>query len=147
MAVGRPSKFTQRITDEICTRLAEGEPLTKICLSRSMPSRRTVHTWLLKHEGFLHSYSIAKDLQADCLAEEILKIADDESGDMYTNGDGESVPNTAKVRRSQLRVNARQWYVAKIAPKKYGERITNEMVGPNGGPVQVQIYVPSNGRD
>lgn len=43
------------------------------------------------------------------------------------------------VDRSRLQVDARKWYAAKAAPKKYGERVQAELSGPDGGPIQLDL--------
>ena len=46
------------------------------------------------------------------------------------------IPDAAEVAKAKLRIDARKWYVTKVAPRKYGDKITNELVGQNGGPIQ-----------
>ena len=106
MAGGRPSDYTDKLTDIICTRLAEGESLRVICDSDGMPTRPTVYSWLFKHPEFLNKYRIARDAQADSLVDDTLPIADN------------CTPENWTVAR--LRVATRQWAASKIAPKKYG---------------------------
>jgi hypothetical protein len=57
------------------------------------------------------------------MAEEILEIADNVGGDMMTLADGREVIDNAVVQRDRLRVDARKWLLAKLQPKKYGEKI------------------------
>lgn len=52
---GRPSKFTPEIADEICERLANGEPLAKICRDEHMPTRVAVHDWAKADGEFLYA--------------------------------------------------------------------------------------------
>mgnify|MGYP000420369159 CR=1 FL=1 len=65
----------------------------------------------------------AREAQADHYAEEILQIADDGTGDSWTDDDGNVRTNTDVVARSKLRVDARKWKASKLAPKKYGDRV------------------------
>lgn len=143
---GRPSSYTQSVADEICTRIAEGESLRKICLNNHIPELRTVMRWLAHddREEFRRQYARARELQADRLAEEILQIADDGQNDTYQTDDGEAV-NHDVIARSRLRVDARKWLAAKMAPKKYGERVQQEISGPEGGPIGVIIVPAKNG--
>lgn len=39
--------------------------------------------------------------------------------------------------KGRLALDARKWYLAKLLPKKYGDKVTTELTGANGGPVQV----------
>jgi hypothetical protein len=60
------------------------------------------------------------------LAEEIITIADDSSGDVIVDDDGNEQTNHERVARSRLRVDARKWYASKLAPKRYGDKVTHE---------------------
>ena len=39
---GRPSRYSDETTAEICRRLAEGESLRKVCADKTMPDKATV---------------------------------------------------------------------------------------------------------
>ena len=42
------------------------------------------------------------------------------------------------VDRSRLMVDAREWLASKLAPKKYGDKVSTEVSGPDGGPIQTE---------
>jgi hypothetical protein len=121
-SVGRPSKYTLKVADEICERLSDGESLRAICEADNMPSRPTVFRWLAAHKTFRDQYAHAREAQADALADEILDIADDSRGDVEVDADGIARTNQERVARSKLRVDARKWMAAKLKPKVYGEK-------------------------
>ena len=73
--------------------------------------------------------------QADYYAEEIIEISDDSSGDELTDEDGKTRINSEFVNRSRLRVDTRKWLMARMAPKKYGDKITQEVTGADGTPL------------
>jgi hypothetical protein len=126
MPAGRPTDYNAAIAQTICERLADGQSLREICRDDDMPGRTTVLRWLNEHEEFRGQYAIAREAQADHMADEILEIADDASNDWMTRKVGEDevqVLNTEHVNRSRLRVDSRKWLLAKIMPKKYGERV------------------------
>lgn len=134
--MGRPSEFTQETADAICLRLIEGDSLRTICKADEMPAASTVFKWLSERPAFSEQYARAREAQADHLAEEILQIADDGENDTYQTDNGPAV-NQDVIQRSKLRVDARKWLAGKMAPKKYGDKVTQEHTGPNGGPVQI----------
>lgn len=138
--MGRPSIFTDGLADELCAQIAEGLSLRSICRKDEMPGLRTVMTWLREKEAFRQQYAAARDAQADALFEEAFDIADDASNDwMKREGkDGQLswVENGETIQRSRLRVDLRKWAAGKLAPKKYGDRVTNEHVGKDDGPIQ-----------
>ena len=92
-----------------------------------MPGYRTVMRWVEDREDFRVSYQQAKKDQADYIAEEILSIADDSSLDIGFTEDGKPFVNSENIQRAKLRIDARKWYASKLAPKKYGERIHQDV--------------------
>lgn len=119
----RAVKFSQPVADAILDRMAGGESLRTICADKGMPNRSTVFRWLEADEAFRARYALAMDARADALAEEILAIADDGRNDTYVDAEGKRVVDWDHIQRSKLRVDARRWMAAKLAPKKYGERV------------------------
>jgi hypothetical protein len=47
------------------------------------------------------------------------------------------------VQRARLAFDARRWFVGKLAPKKYGDRVHQEVSGPGGGPVETREAPPA----
>lgn len=144
MGRGRPSSYTPELADEICDRLASGESLNVICFDDLMPSESTVRFWAIEdREGFFAKYARAREAQAHGLAEQIVAIADDSSHDTVTrtreDGSEYEAIDHDHINRSRLRVDARKWYASKLAPKHYGDKITQEHTGKDGGPVQVNF--------
>jgi len=124
---GRPSKYTPELATAICERLSRGESLRSICRDEGMPDEATVRQWALDdYQGFYSQYARARDLGLDAMADEVLAIADTDAGE--------------DVQRSRLRFDARRWYLSKLAPKRYGERLGIEQAG--GGPLQVRFVPP-----
>lgn len=134
---GRPELYNSELGIRICTLIAEGMPLTKICKMEDMPCYATVLTWLCEDSNFKSDFSAmyekARRDQADTLADEIIEIADEAKRE--------------NVMAARLRVDARKWVAAKLKPRKYGDR--TEVVGAGGTPLgpQVVFYLPENGRD
>jgi hypothetical protein len=131
---GRPSLYTEKLADEICRRLAEGESLRAICREDGMPGVRTVFDWLEADESFRTKYARAREVQAELMADELLEIADDGQNDwmekFYKDGEAAGwAENGEALRRSQLRVATRQWIAAKLLPKKYGDKTQVEHSG------------------
>lgn len=136
---GRPSKFDADIAAGICSRLATGESLRSICREDGMPPDSTVRQWVLDDvEGFAAQYARARDLGLDSLADELLEIADTPKTGTKTVSKATGVETTEgdMIEHRRLQVDARKWYLSKVAPKKYGERLQQEVSGPDGQPLQ-----------
>lgn len=152
---GRPSEYRDDLAELICDRIADGESLKAICAEEAMPGRSTVFRWLATHETFRDMYAHAREEQAETLADEIVGISDEEctmiraakhgSGDDDGEGNTEVVFDSTAVARNRLRVDARKWVAAKLKPRKYGDKIQQEVSGPNGGPVGMVVSVTVNG--
>lgn len=140
-AGGRPTDYTEELAADILSRLATGESMRTICKDDDMPSRTTLFLWIARHSEFSNQYAIAKEEAAEALAEEIFDIADNANNDwMEQHSEDAGLAafklNGENIQRSKLRVDVRKWYLSKIKPKKYGEKITQEHSGPNGGAIQ-----------
>jgi hypothetical protein len=138
--LARPSEFSQQIADQICERLADGESLRGICAGDEMPNKSTVFRWLAARKEFSDQYARAREEQAETLADEILEIADDGLNDWMEkqNKDGQAVGwmvNQEAIMRSRLRVESRKWIASKLKPKRYGEKVSQEISGEGGGPI------------
>lgn len=124
---GRPSIFTQELAEKICLRLSGGESLRRICEDKDMPAATTVHQWVLNDiGGFSKQYAQARNIQAEVMFDEILDIADDGTNDLMTITKGNSsynIEDREVTSRSKLRVESRKWYLSKIVPKKFGDKM------------------------
>ncbi len=141
--MGRPSKYSASLVDEICKRLSEGESLNKICAEDEMPSTVTIWTWLDKYPEFLTKYARAREAQAEFYASEIINIADEEPKHFVPDPDGGESEriDSAGIARNRLRVDARKWVASKLLPKKYGDKIQQEVSGPDGKAIQAEVRI------
>ncbi len=116
--------YTKELAIDICTKLAHGMPLTKICRNESMPNISTIYLWLTQEDKteFLEMYIRAREDQADTMADEIIEIADDGTNDSMMIK-GNKVEDKEWTNRSKLRVDARKWVASKLKPKKYSDHL------------------------
>jgi len=132
---GRPSSFTEALANEICDRLATGESLVSICRDEHMPHRQCIFVWLKdpRRRAFADTYAHAREAGYERWAEEIIDIGDAN----YTAPDG-TVDNGA-VQQARLRSDNRKWLLAKLLPKRFGDRVTAEVVGDANAPLLTRI--------
>jgi len=126
--MARPTIKTKKLCEAICEGIALGKSSRAVCAGAGI-SDRVLWNWLAQDEEFMQQYARAKEKCADYYAEEIVEIADDGANDKYIDEWGKEVVDNEAIQRSRLRVDARKWYASKLAPKKYGDRITNEHEG------------------
>lgn len=118
-------KYTDEMANTICEKIASGASLVRICAEVGI-SYTTVMKWLNDFPAFAEDYTRARENQADFHADEIVAIADEEED-----------PNKARVR-----IDARKWVAAKMRPKKYGDKVTQEHTGADGQPLVIVTGVP-----
>ena len=137
---GRPSDYSPDLAVEICVRVASGQSVRAIAQADDMPAMSTIFKWLSERKEFSEQYVRAREAQADYLAEEIIEISDDSSFDTIKDEETGNVrQNTEFVNRSRLRVDTRKWLMARIAPKKYGDKLA--VTGADGGAVKSEVTV------
>ena len=126
---GRPHGYTEEKALEICELVADGQSINKISKLPGMPNRSTILKWFRDVPEFSTMYARAKEIGFEVLADEIIDLADAE---VNTDKD--------QLRRHQLMIDTRKWLLAKLQPRKYGERVTQEIVGnKEEAPVQVEV--------
>ena len=134
------SQFTQEMADIICERIADGESVRQIAADAEMPAKSTIFKWLADHEEFSDQYARACETRADEIFDEIFDIADNAENDWMERsekrGGGWEI-NGEHIQRSRLRIDARKWALARMNPKKYGDRIQH--ADTDGGPIKVVI--------
>lgn len=142
--MGRPSLYSEAVVSEICSRLHESdgdslpESLRAICRDPKMPDARTVHEWLCDPEkkDFAQRYARARELRKDALVDRIIYLSDKAKSQAYGEpGTGEA---GAKVAAYKLEIDTIKWILSKEYSRDYGERIAQEISGPDGGPVKTE---------
>lgn len=94
---------------------------------------------MAKDPAFSSDIAGARETGFDRIALDALAIADevtDKDTIRFTRGEEEvEMPNKEWLMRSKLRVETRLKLLAKWDPKRYGDKITQEISGPDGGPI------------
>ena len=86
----------------------------------------------------LKQYTRALELKADLIAERIILNSHNRSNDFYTDSEGNIKPNPVAVQRDRLILDADKWLLSKIAPKKYGDRLTLDGEVKTGQPLTIE---------
>jgi len=106
---------TEATLEKALTLLEGGMSIAQICREeRDMPSPHYLYKWFRQTQEWHDRYLEARKMGAEMLADEILDISDG------TLENGEEAMED--VQRSQLRIKARQWYVSKLDPDRFGEK-------------------------
>lgn len=133
--MGRPTKRTPEVIQRVIEGLSKGTPLTVICEADDMPGRDAVYDWMSSDEELSRHIARAREAGFDQIALDALSIADNSERDTVLTDKGGEIPNSEWISRSRLRVETRLKLLAKWDPKRYGERIAQEITGADGGPL------------
>lgn len=128
--MARPSDYTPELADIICERLANGEPLAKICRDDDMPGYSTVRRWESDKPEFQALSLRARMDGTHFLADDSIRIADDTEID---------------PQHKRIMVDTRLRLIGKWNRKDYGDKNTTELTGADGGPVRTEAVVDWSG--
>ena len=109
---------TPEMEEAIINGMMEGLSLVKVCAAKGMPHRATVLRWQIEDDAFATKCARAREMQAD--------LMDDKIADLIDTVTPESAP------ADRIKLSALQWRASKLAPKKYGDKITQEHSGSVG---------------
>ena len=118
-------KLTPKLEKEILERIAAGESMRAICADAHMPERSTVLRKMDADQDFATRCARARIWQADALEEDMAEIERD------------TLTGVVEPKAASVVLSSKRWRAAKLAPKKYGDKITTEVTGANGGPVEI----------
>lgn len=108
---GRPPtrpKPQERI-NAICERIIGGEGIVRICESHDMPHASAVYLAMANDEDFRIAITRAREAQQDAIIDSTVDLAD--------------TANPENVQVVKLQIATRQWRAAKLAAKKYGDKL------------------------
>lgn len=132
-------KFSQLEKDSISAvvleAMREGLSLRKSCIEADV-SISTFLLWVSENESLADQYTCAREAMIDKIADETIEIADTPVG---TTDNGST--DSGAVQKQKLQVDTRKWLLSKLAPKKYGDKVENTVIGADGGPVQTAFTV------
>lgn len=132
--------YSEEVMDQILEELMAGKVPAEIL----GPDRRPEYpglTYFYKlirdDESFAKKYARAMEVRTEADVDKIREIAmapavevSSEYGSHVDSGD---------VALRRLQVDALKWTASKRLPKKYGDKVTSEHVGPDGGPMQSEF--------
>jgi hypothetical protein len=126
-------KWTEELENSICAEMSiNAISLEQICKENGFPCARSIYRHIIEDEEFSRKYARARELQLQVLADEIIPLADKDRicQKKTIKADGsEEVVILDQVERTKLQIESRKWLLSKLAPKKYGDRIQQDISG------------------
>ncbi|WP_322884161.1 hypothetical protein U8C35_06420 [Sinorhizobium medicae] len=169
---GRPTLYSPKLAALLCADIAFCEELQKPLKVHEACRRHDVGVtsfflWLSKYPDFAKAYACARETRAEQYYEEMIEIPDKlpdgicwelPNGDRFDKFEDieESERSKAKLKglsketvlKAKLQVDARQWYLSKLMPKRFGNKVDVTHAGDKDNPVATTVlYIPANGRE
>ena len=118
--MGRPSKYTPDLGKRICKLIAERD-VGLDALQRMydwFPSGAAIFRWMDRHQAFRKRYARARRMQAQRMAMDQVKIADEAR-----------TRTPQQVQKAKLQCEARRWAAARLAPSDFGDLVKSLLNG------------------
>jgi transposase-like protein len=115
-----------------------GKSLRSVCESNDVkPS--TFLLWVSNDSVLAEQYARAMQVRADTHFSEIVEISDkQEIGTVETAKEwGTEIKTADMVEHRRLRIDARKWVIARMNPRKYGDKL--ELAGNTESPLTVVV--------
>lgn len=88
----------------------------------------TANDWVNSPQ-YADQYACAREERATFLAEDALTVSDDQSID---------------PAHKRIMVDTRKWFASKLNSKRYGDKVTNEVTGKDGAPIEmIRLVAPA----
>lgn len=119
------AKYSLEIANDICERVANGETLQVIADFYGV-SIGTILNWVTKKDN-VDNYTRAREAASDLFESKILSRVE-----LIT-------PESAAADR--VAIDTLKWIAARRSPKKYGDKVTQEVTGIDGQPIQHAVEI------
>ncbi len=132
---GRPIKYTDALAERICTHIRCGDSLRKAAAKEGIP-HSTVMNWARDNTDFANQYTRACEDRLSALEDKLLDLVEK----------GHEVAPCAEtggtmLQAVKLEIDTLKWMLAKLMPKKYGDRAALALEG-GEKPVEVAHKLP-----
>jgi hypothetical protein len=118
---GRPTKLTEEMKEKMFDLISTGSSINEIAGKNGFPDASNIYRRMTNDPDFATFIAQAREAQQEHEADYCVQLADS------------ATPEDYNVKK--LQIWARQWRAGKLAPKKYGDRVHQEITGANGGPI------------
>ena len=106
-------ELTTELTDQICQELMNGQPLTRICSRKDLPSLATINRWIAKHPSFAKQITNARRVGTQYYLDKMIE-------ELETM----SAKDVGIVRE---KLHHYRWLASKLLPSLYGDK--QEVIG------------------
>jgi hypothetical protein len=108
---GRPTELTDELAILICERIMQEPSVKAVCEADDMPERWRLYSWLAANPTFADSYTRAREVRLQTMADDI-----DDIGQGTLNG-------TYEHQAARIAIDAKKWILSKLKPRVYGDKL------------------------
>jgi hypothetical protein len=126
-------EWTTAITDRICELIESGKSINSFAGKKGVPSAPSIYRHMARDAEFAGMIAIARQAQQEHEMEKCIELADS------------ATPEDWQVKR--LQIWARHWRASRMIPKKWGDKITQEITGRDGSPIATQQITLSDDQE
>lgn len=120
-------KWSEELVTDICDHIATGKSLIDVAKLKGYPSADSMYRQMTRDADFAARIARAREAQQDHEADEIVRLADDATAENW--------------QVVKLRMEARKWRAAKLAPKRYGDKVALTGGSEGDPPIKSELKV------
>lgn len=114
---------------EILMGISTGESMRAMCELHGV-ALTTFFQWV-SEPAYVEQYARAREARADLYFEQLDDVSDAAS----------TAETAVEVAGLRLKADNMKWKLARMSPKKYGDKMQTEVTGANGGPLDFSLKV------
>ena len=127
------STYSEKIAERLLDRVADGATLSAASAACRVP-RQTVRSWLGAIPAFSEAFDAACRVRIEVLAEQ-LEARANEALDVAKQAAAAGLNENAAIAALRCELENKRWLLAKLDPRRYGDRNQVEMTGADGAPL------------
>lgn len=136
-AIGRPTKYSEEISEAVCSWIAGGKSLRAFCRQEGTPDVTTVCRWIVRHNEFRQQYAQAREAAGYAHGDGVIEVVE-----LLREGGLDA--QTAKAMMDGLK-----WAAERMAPKAHSpkQQIDHTTGGEPMRPHVIEIVTPEQNKD
>ena len=131
--VGRPTLYTKELGERICEYISNGMTLRQVAAQADTPCIEVIFRWIRLHEEFSQRYAQATEDRTEAQVIELNEVA---SQAIQEAKSADPKSSNAIVQAYKLKADNLKWIMARMKPKKYGDKID---FSSDGKPISVNL--------
>jgi hypothetical protein len=134
--MAKPKHDRDAVMRYVCDQMALGRSVRSILKEKGMPAMSNFFVWLRDDEALQEQYARACEARGAYWGDTIMDLSDPARVELLHED-----PKIA-VQLAKLQTDNAKWVASRLSPKRYSERVVNEMIGNRDeDPIQIDAQV------